>query len=545
MKKLISLLKATMSQDMSLFKIKSNNKYKINKKIFPIILALFVMFSMGSYVELMAETLAPHHLTYIILTMFIIIISILTIIEGIYKSQGILFEAKDNNILFSLPISKSKILFSRLFKLISFQFLYNLLFMVPVIIVYAIHEPTNISFYISSFVMLLMLPIIPTIIGSIIGYLIKLVSSKVKAKTFIQVLLSSIMLIFLMYISFNMENIMTKITQNANNINNVLTKIYYPAGLYLNLIKNFNILDLFKLIIINIVPAILFIYIASIFYFKIISKLGEKSNNKIKSNLKNISNKKFNVKSQLSALIYKELKRFFTSPVFIINTGFGLIILLLITISLSINCDGLLNSFITENTENTEVLINEIKIMLPQIFYFCIIFTSCLTCITSSMISLEGKSFNITKSLPISTKKILLSKILTSNIISIPIILLSDIIFFISFKVSILDILIILLTSIIMPTFTAIIGLLINLKYPKLNATSDTEIVKQSLSSMISVFIGMVIGIISIIITILGAKYININLVILLELMMFTIITLVLWKILKVYGVKQFKKINI
>ena len=42
-----------------------------------------------------------------------------------------------------------------------------------------------------------------------------------------------------------------------------------------------------------------------------------------------------------------------------------------------------------------------------------------------------------------------------------------------------------------MPTFTALIGLLMNLKYPKMNATNDTEVVKQSMSSMISVFIGI------------------------------------------------------
>ena len=58
------------------------------------------------------------------------------------------------------------------------------------------------------------------------------------------------------------------ITQNANSINEVITKIYYPAGLYINLIQNFNILDLVILFAINIIPAILFVYVASIFYFK-------------------------------------------------------------------------------------------------------------------------------------------------------------------------------------------------------------------------------------------------------------------------------------
>ena len=87
MGKLLSLLKATMSQDMSLFKIRAKNESKMNKIILPIVLALIVMFSVGSYAVILAEELATYNLTYIILTIFIMVTSLLTVIEGIYKSQ--------------------------------------------------------------------------------------------------------------------------------------------------------------------------------------------------------------------------------------------------------------------------------------------------------------------------------------------------------------------------------------------------------------------------------------------------------------------------
>ena len=177
---------------------------------------------------------------------------------------------------------------------------------------------------------------------------------------------------------------------------------------------------------------------------------------------------------------------------------------------------------------------------MPKIFYGVVVFTACMTCITSSMISLEGKSFNIIKSLPVVPEKILLAKILTSNIITIPAILICDVIFFVVFKVAIIDIVLILLASIIMPTFTAILGILINLKYPKMDATSDTEVVKQSMSSMNSVFIGMFIEMLSIAAVITGG-----NLFIILELLVFSIIVLILCKVLKRYGVRRFKEINV
>ena len=543
MKKLVSLLKATMSQDMNLFRIRTKNESKARKMFLPIFLFLVVMFSIGSYAAMLAEQLAPMNLTYIILTMFIMITSLLTLIEGIYKSQGILFEAKDNDLLFSLPISKSKIFFTRVFKIITFQFLYNSLFMLPAIVVYAMYEKPNISFYLLSLVMLVLLPIIPTIVSSIIGYIIKGVTSKFKSRNIMQVILTSIMLLFIFYASFNMQSMMENITQNANSINEVITKIYYPAGLYINLIQNFNALDLVILLAINIIPTIIFIYIASIFYFKITSKLAEKKSNK-KVDITNVSNKTYKVRTRLSALISKEMKRFFSSPVFIINAGFGMVLILAITIAISINFDGFVSGFLEQGQEEIEIGVEQIKVLMPKIFYGFVVFISCMTSITSSMISLEGKSFNITKSLPVSAEKILLAKVLTSNIISIPVILISDIIFFVVFKVEIIDIVFILLASIIMPTFTALIGILMNLKYPKMDATSDTEVVKQSMSSMVSVFIGMFTAMLAIGIIVIGST-INIDIFIILELLIFSIIVFILWKILKKYGIKRFREINI
>lgn len=544
MKKLLSLLKATMSQDMSLFRIKARNESRARKIVLPIVLALLVMFSVGSYVAILAEELAPSHLTYIVLTIFIMVTSLLTIIEGVYKSQGILFEARDNELLFSLPITQSKIFFIRIFKLITFQFLYNSLFMLPAIIVYAIYEKTNVSFYLISTVMLVLLPIIPTILGCIFGYIIKGLSAKFKARNIMQVLFTSLILLGIFYVSFNMQGMVANIVQNANSIQEIITKIYYPAGLYINLIQNFNILDLVTLLAINIVPAFVFVYVASIFYFKINSKLGEKGNGNKKVGVAKTTEKTYRVRTQLSGLIHKEMKRFFSSPVFMVNAGFGMVLMIAVTFALSINFDGMINSMMQGMETEIPIPIGEIKNMMPKVFYGFVIFISCMTSMTSSMISLEGKSFNITKSLPVETEKILLSKVLTSNILSIPIFLICDVIFFIAFKVAIIDIVFILLASIVMPTLTALIGILMNLKYPKMNATSDTEVVKQSMSSMLSVFMGMFVAILSIAIMIMGNNY-NTNLFVALELLTFSIITVMLWRILKKYGAKRFKEINV
>ena len=139
--KIISLVKAAFSQDMNIFKYSSKkNSSKLNKILFPILLFAIVCLSIGVYAFTIGEELAKYNLTFVMLSLFIIMVTMLNFIEGIYKSQGILFEAKDNDLLFSLPIKKSQILFIRILKLLAFQYIFNLMFLLPAFAVYVYFE---------------------------------------------------------------------------------------------------------------------------------------------------------------------------------------------------------------------------------------------------------------------------------------------------------------------------------------------------------------------------------------------------------------------
>ena len=533
--KTFSLLKAALSQDMNMFKYSAKrNSSKLKKTLFPILLFILIGVSIGTYAYMIGEKLAPLHLTYIMLSMFIMLVTIMTFIEGIYKSQGILFEAKDNDLLFSLPIKKSQILFVRIFKLLLFQYIYNLMFLLPSFVVFVYFEKPSISFYFISLLMSILIPIIPTIISSILGYVIKSSSSKFKSKKIVQTLLSSIVFLGIFYFSMNLESFIKDIVSKATSINDMLTSIYYPLGLYINLITKFNIVELLKLLFVNIIPFILFIIIGAKFYFSIISNSKESSTNKKLNHKNNI----FVKRKPVVSLVRKELKRYFSSPVYMFNTSFGLLLSVIVSIYLFFKGKGIFDMILANYGVNS-------NLSLPVLFYFFILFVGLMTSISSSSISLEGKTMNITKSLPIKEDKILNSKILTCYVIELPFILFSIILFIIKFRPNLFYIILIILLGFLTIFISAIIGLIINLKYPKMNATNDTEVVKQSMSSMISVFIGIGIFIGSILLGAFLNKYININIVLLLHISLITIISLILYYILIKFGVKEYRRINV
>lgn len=533
--KTLSLLKAALSQDMNMFKYSvERNSSKLIKTFFPIFLFTMVCIAVGTYAYMIGEKLAPYHLTYIMLSMFIIVVTVITFMEGIYKSQGILFDAKDNDLLFSLPIKKTQILFIRIFKLLLFQFIYNLMFLLPAFVIFVYFEHPGSNFYFLSFLMSVLIPIIPTVISSVLGYSIKLTSSKFKSKKIIQTLLSSIVFLGIFYCSMNMESFIQDIASKATSINNILTSIYYPLGLYINLITKFELLDFLKLILINLIPFVLFIFIGARFYFKIIS-----------SSKVNVGSRKVNRKKELIvkrkpiiSLVKKELKRYFSSPVYMFNTSFGLLLSVVVSIFLVFKGQSIFDSILDEYGISSDI-------SLPILFYFFILFVGSMTSISSSSISLEGKTINITKSLPIKEKVILNSKILACFVIELPFILFSDIIFFIKFRPGIFYIILILLLSFFIVFLSSCIGLIANLKYPKMNATNDTEVVKQSMSSMISVFTGMGILIGSILIIGFLSEYLKLDVLLVLHIVLMMFISGVLYVLLMKYGVEEYRNITV
>ena len=263
--KTLSLLRAVLSQDMNLFKFKAkSNSSKYNKILLPIILFIIVSFSLGTIIFNFMEELAKYNLNNIAICMVLALITVITFVEGIFKSQSILFDCKDNELLFSLPIKRRTILFIRIVKLLIFEYLFNLMFLLPTYVVYIYFEHPGINFYILSILMMILVPIIPTIIACFIGYIIKLITSKMKFKRFIQVILTTSFIMVYLYITFNMDKFMDGIVKNATSINDIITKIYYPIGTYISLLDKFDIVNFIGLLLINFIPFLIFILIGQL-----------------------------------------------------------------------------------------------------------------------------------------------------------------------------------------------------------------------------------------------------------------------------------------
>ena len=539
MKKIISLIKATFTSDMNVFKIKQKGKKTITTYLLLAFITYAIMSSIYSYANFFLDSFASVHLEHLVLAIFVIMISLFTIVEGIYKCGPLIFNCKDDQLLLSLPIKKSTVLFIRLLKFYVFELIFNSLFMLPVILAYIVYtNNTSIIFYLVSLVMLIILPIVPIIISLILGFISSSISSRFKYKNIVETIVAFIFLLGMMYVSFNIKNVLNYLVENATTLNELITKFYYPAGMYSKLAVDFNLLEFIIFILINVGLLVIAIYVLSLFYFKINSNLKE-----VTKSSKGSKDYKIKYSSVTKSLIKKELNTFVSIPVLIINAGFGLVLFIAMAIILVIKYDSLLDmvsSFELMNIDKSLIINNT-----SLIIFALICFTSFTTYITNSLVSLEGKGINILKSLPVNVKTILMSKVYTCELITAPIILVGNILLFIKFKTSILDIILLSLLAILVPLISHIGGLIINLYYPKLDFETSAEVVKQSFSTFICSMLGMVMlfSTIGIIISLVGK--VSASMILLVTLLITLIIDIILYLILSKVGVKKFKSLSI
>ena len=540
MSKFLTLLKASIFEGMSLFKFKTKGYDKTKKMALFVFLAIVVFVSVYGYADMMLEPLSGTGMEYSVLTMYSLVAVVIILAEGVYKASGLLFNCRDDDLVLALPIKKSSVFLLRMMKFYLFELAFSTMILLPTMVAYVVRVGVltiSSTFYLASFVALILLPVIPVVLAVLISMGISGISTRFRFKNLIQIVLTMVVLVGVMILSFNIQDIMTTIAEHVSSINEMIMRLYYPVGAYIQMVTDFRVLTLIVFILVNLAVAGVSVLIFSKVYFKINSRaktvrLG-----------KNQKEGKIKTHGVMRALMIKEGRKFISSPVFLVNAGFSLLLYLIAVIMMVVNFDWIISMFSSAGLGlSKEEILNFMPVIVAGLIVFCALMTS----ITSSMISLEGGTINILKSMPVSAFKIIMAKVLTAVLIGVPVFLIGDVVLFIKFDFSVLQMLIILALSIIVPIVAEVLGIIVNLKYPKMDARNDTEIVKQSMSSMVAVFMGMILSAVTVYLMYLGIDNgVSAGKVMIVVLGVYTLIMMGLIIYLKIRGDKELSEITV
>ncbi|MEG2119631.1 MAG: hypothetical protein RRY53_04690, partial [Pseudoflavonifractor sp.] len=182
-----------------------------------------------------------------------------------------------------------------------------------------------------------------------------------------------------------------------------------------------------------------------------------------------------------NALLGKEASRFFGTPIYFFNAGFGLLMLPVLAVLAAV-FRGKIRDLLGQLTPQMGALPLAL-ILLATVGFFV-----STVAITASSISLEGRQLWILKEAPVSTAEIFAAKVNFQMLLCLPIVALSLLLLWFAFPLSPAEGVLLLLAALIYSVAVAYLGLLLNLRFPKLDAVNDTMVVKNSISAVVALF---------------------------------------------------------
>ncbi|MDD2418729.1 MAG: hypothetical protein PHR24_07155 [Oscillospiraceae bacterium] len=481
MNKLWILLKV---QILGLFGISkflhSKDKKERSKFIRFFLLFIFVFFSLlytiVMYDYAIISSLNSIGLPQLMPALMMAVASLITLVTTIYKANGLLIGFKDFDMTMAMPIKTSTVVASRLLLLYLMNAGFCLLITLPSGIIYSLFVPQSPLFFVYLTLLTLFVPLVPMLIGTALGLLISAVSSRFRHANVVNIILALILTLAGMSLSFAFPTIITNPQAFSKVLMNSVYRIYPLTGIYTRALCQTDTLSLLLFVFISIILFACFVFLIGK-YFKYLNTVYTTTRARSNYRMKSLE-----VSSVIAALYKRELRRYFASIIYVLNTAFGMVMAVIMGVALLVFKPAQFET-ILEIPGFADIIVT----LAPMVLVTFV----CLSCTTSSSISLDGRSFWILKSLPVKAETIFLSKIMVNLTITLPLSLISSVLLSIALKMNFIQVVFMLLTPAVFAVLTAEVGLFLNLMYPNFSWTNETAVVKQSMPTLITTLGGM------------------------------------------------------
>lgn len=424
-------------------------------------------------------------------------VSVVILFFNILQAGNVIFQKKAVEMQMSMPVHKAAIVISRFLKMYVTDLLFTIVIMVPGLLCYTAFAPMTFTFWFFGIVGTLLVPLLPLTIATIIGAGITAITAKWKHKNAVVTVFT---LIFAMgAVGFNIA-INNQATPNMDEIVNNLAQmleervgnLYPPAVWISKAITEGNVLTFLMYASISVGLFVLFIWVIQRRFLSICSALHTSYHHK------DFQINRMEVSSMLQALWRKELKRYFSSSIYVSNTLIGNIM----SVALAITVLVMGNERIGEMLGMGARVVYVLPVLLGAV--------ASLTPMTSCAISIEGKQWWIVSTLPISKQLIRKGKVVANLIVALPFYVVSGIITLIAVKPDPIFALWIVLIPALYIIFGAYAGLACNEMFPKFDWENEAEVVKQGIPIILMLLVTTVVAVVPfVLLLILPASAVN------------------------------------
>ena len=406
--------------------------------------------------------------------------SLMILVFSIFETKGVLFGFGDYDIVMSWPVQIRAVAASRVFSMYAYNFIYALLLLLPAGVVYAIKASPAWWFYPLYLLLMVLVPALPSIIGALLGTLLTVSTARMKKGNLAGIVAQMALVLGIMFLSMSSSTAFsdpTKIANSADAIRNTIANTYPPAVWFQNALSTGSLPDILWLLLLSVACVCILLFWLGKNFVAINSRIKSKPRGETFVMRRQVRS------NRVVALFKREFARYFSSSLYVVNTAFGYVMLLAAGVALMVKADAV-SEFL--NTPEFASAQNAVPFLLGWIVS--------MSATTASAISMEGKSLWIIKSMPVSARDWLLSKLMVTLVMAVPSILITCTLIVIGLKPDWMGAVWIYVIPLVFAVAFGVFGLWVNIRMPRLDWKNEAEVVKQGGAIMICIFTGMGIG---------------------------------------------------
>ena len=447
-------------------------------------LLLLIMISLGaalfSVAQMLSQALVPAGLEWLYFLLMFGMALVTGMLGSVFTISSSLYNAKDNELLLSMPIPPRMIVSVRLIGISLMGMAYTGITVVPAFLAdWLVIRPDAVRI-LALPVMLVLLTLMVMALSSILGYGVARLTMRFKNRSLFTVLFSLLFLGAYYFFYFRFQLMLEKLIANADRIAESAGEL--PLLVRIGQAGAGNGAGLLLAAVICILPALIAFTVLCRSFIRIATQKNDASVGRVRE-------RKWREMSVSRALLRRERQRFLASAVYMLNCGLGLVFMLAAAVMALVKAQpirSLLDELLPE--------MPQLAPLLPLLVTAAMCLLGVMTNVTAPSVSLEGKTMWVIRTLPVEARDVLRAKLNWQIVLFLPCVLLTTAVLCAVLEVGAVNTLLTLLAMALFVPMDAALGLFFGVKHANLSWTNETVAIKQSTSVLLSMLADLMLA---------------------------------------------------
>ena len=386
----------------------------------------------------------------------------LGVFGSVFNTYSSLYQAKDNDLLLSMPVPTGRILLVRLSGVYAMGLMYELIVTIPTVLLWFLKAPFSVMGTVHVLLIPLVLSLLILVLSAVLGWVVARIAAKVRHKNIIAVLISLVFIAAYYYLYARAYSFIQTILQDPEAVGGRLKTVFYPLY-HMGMAAQGSVFSMAAFTAMIAAAAAITYWVLSRSFLKLATSTGSGTRSVYRE-------RTVRAATVSGALLRKELRRFTGSANYMLNCGLGVVLMPVFAAVLVWKAEAIRDL----------LTIPELQPYFPLLAAATICLLMTMNDMAAPSVSLEGKNLWIARSLPVSGRQVLRAKLrlalLLTWIPAIPLVAAVEWLL----KPGALYGVLIPASAAAFAALMAEIGLALNLKMPNFHWTSEIVPLKQS-----------------------------------------------------------------